>query len=453
MKKVQIVNAGLIKGYMRSSRTGTYPPPGIAALAAFIKHNAPSIEVELFDGEILNTDVICQKIEADVVGISCNIMTYESALQIAQAASEKGSKVILGGPFPTSMPETILKNRPFVDAVVVGDGELALHKYLNDAPYESIPGLTFRKGNIIYRNPEGFLDLETLPHPDYHNLPLEKYFESYEARYSEFKPFKKSLAIYSRKGCIWRDASKGGCVFCMIPHKGVRYKSPQRMWEEINFFNRQHGVNFFWEVCDTFTEDSHWIDALVQTKPADIDVSFHVYGRPSNISRKMAKQLKRLGVYEVFIGAESGDDRILTLMNKGVRVDQTRQAVQNLAEEGINVVVSFVLGLPGETPHTLQKSVDLARELYLYGNIIETSASILLPIPGSNAFNMLTSIPVMKQKHSSDTLDLEELKTDWIHTFTSTSPSELQSALDEMVKIFPLNNTFIQREALTAPMC
>ena len=450
---VQLVNAPIKLGYTKSSRTGTYPPPGIASLAAFVHQSDSSVQIELLDGEITSTADICHELDAQVVGISCNIMTYDSALEIARAASEKGSKVILGGPFPTSMPNIILKNRPFIDAVVVGDGEVALNKYINNEPYEGIPNLCFRQGDGIIGNPEHIVNLEMLPYPDYGNLRLEKYFESYEERYSEFKPLRKSLAIYSRKGCIWRDASNGGCVFCMIPHKGIRYKSPQQLWGEIAFFNREHGVNFFWEVCDTFTENSQWIDEFVRTKPAGLDVSFHVYGRASNISRRMARQLKELSVYEVFIGAESGDDEILTLMNKGIKADQTRKAVEYLAEQGISVILSFVYGLPGETSRSIQKTVDFARELYCYGNIIETSSSILLPIPGSNAFDMLTRVPGMREKHSSDLLDLEELKLDWIKNFTSTDPTELEAALDETLGIFPLNNTFIQKDAQSAPMC
>ena len=452
-KSLQLINAPIASGYHKSSRSGAYPPLSLGTLVGFIRSYSPEISVSIIDGETNGEMDIRQRLYADIVGISCNIMTYDSAIKLAETAHESGRKVILGGPFPTSIPETILRNRPFIDAVVVGDGEIALHKYVNGDPYEEIPNLCFRKGDRIIRNPEQIVDLEPLPHPDYANLPLEKYFQSYEDRYSEYKPFRKSLAIYSRKGCIWRDASNGGCVFCMIPHRGIRYKSPQKLWSEISFFNREHGVNFFWEVCDTFTENSHWIDEFLKSKPAALDVSFHIYGRSSNITRRMARQLKELGVYEVFIGAESGDDRVLTLMNKGIKVDQTRRAVEYLAEEGINVVLSFVFGLPGETDRSVQKTVDLARELYCYGNIVETSSSILLPIPGSNAFDMLMRVPGMREKHGSDVLDLEELKADWIGNFTQTSHAELESALEETLTVFPLNSTFMQRESQSAPMC
>jgi radical SAM superfamily enzyme YgiQ (UPF0313 family) len=167
----------------------------------------------------------------------------------------------------------------------------------------------------------------------------------------------------------------------------------------------------------------------------------------------MAGQLKRLGVYEVFIGAESGDDRLLAAANKGTTTDQVRKAVELLAEQDIQVILSFVLGLPGETPETLRKTTDFARELYNHGNIVETSTSIMLPIPGSAAFDRLIAMPGMARKHAADRLDLEELKRDWIGSFTRTRPEELQQALSETWRMFPLNNTFWQRGAVSAPQC
>jgi radical SAM superfamily enzyme YgiQ (UPF0313 family) len=167
----------------------------------------------------------------------------------------------------------------------------------------------------------------------------------------------------------------------------------------------------------------------------------------------MARQLKQLGVYEVFIGAESGDDTILEFGNKGCKTDHTRRGIEALANVGLNAIVSFVLGLPGETSKTLQKTIDFARELYSFGNIVETSSSILLPIPGSTSFRMLMEIPGMTQKHASDLLELEELKLDWCKHYTFVSYDELNHALKETLEIFPLNDTFQQSGLQSAPMC
>src|ERR1051326_1771109 len=131
---LQLCNAPMSAGYMHSTRTGTYPPLNIATIGAFIKEHDPSREVELLDADMIGMTNLCKRISSEIVGISCNIMTYDAALKIAESASANGSKVVLGGPFPTSMPETILKNRPYVDAIVSGDGEIAMFKYLKGEP-------------------------------------------------------------------------------------------------------------------------------------------------------------------------------------------------------------------------------------------------------------------------------------------------------------------------------
>jgi radical SAM superfamily enzyme YgiQ (UPF0313 family) len=225
------------------------------------------------------------------------------------------------------------------------------------------------------------------------------------------------------------------------------------MWDEITFFRAAHGVDHFWEVSDTFTENSRWLDEFVALRPNNLDVSFNVYGRASNISRAMACQLKELGVYEVFLGIESGDDSVLALANKGATVSQSLRAVEHLAACGIKVVASFVLGLPGETSRSLQKTTALARQLLAFGNIVETSTSIMLPIPGSRAFSMLNALPDLRDKYAGDLFDLEELKRDWIMRFTQTDPDELEGALRETITLFPLNDSFSQPVALSAPMC
>lgn len=453
MKRIQLLSAGLSERYVKSLRTGVYPPLNLATLAASLRAANPDAEIELLDGEIMSSEEICRRVDAEIVGISCNVMTYKSALDIAEAASAKGCRVLLGGPYPSAFSERILKRRPCVDAVVVGDGEAALQAYVGGSPYQSIPNLCYRHGLEVVENPQQGLALDDLPFPDYMNLPLDFYFQRFVGRYSAFKPFEKSLAIYSRRGCIWRDRSHGGCVFCMIPHAGLRYKSVERLWAEIRHFRERSGVNHFWEVSDTFTENSRWLDEFVALKPHDLDVSFNVYGRTSNISLQMARQLRELQVYEVFLGIESGDDNLLALANKGTTVGQSLRAVEHLAACGMKVVASFVLGLPGETTRSLQKTMALARELLSFGNIVETSCSIMLPIPGSRAFSMLTAQPDMRSKYSGDLLDLEELKHDWIMRFTQTGPDELECALRETMTLFPLNDSFSQPAARSAPMC
>jgi len=437
---------------MKSSRTGSYPPLSLAALAGHILNIYPDYPLELMDGELTPLDKIIDNLKAQVIGISCNVMTYKNALIIAEAASESGRKVIIGGPYPSSLAQRILSKRSFIDAAVIGDGEMALLAYLEGTPYEAIPNLVYRKGKNIRVNRNVDFDLHKTPQPKYANLDLAQYFENFSQRYDGFKPFKKSLAIYSRKGCMWREQSNGGCVFCMIPHQGIRYRNQNDIWKEIISY-QDLGIDHAWDVCDTFTENDRWIKEFIDSRPLNCSVKFQIYGRPNHITNRMAMQLRELGVYEVFIGAESGDDEILRNSNKGITVAQVRRAVDALANRGLKVIISFVLGLPGENFGTLQRTIDFARELISYGNSVETSCSIMLPIPGSPAFSQLDRIPELKDKYSHDLFDLEEIKIDWVKFFTNIPYEELLAAQDEIIDFFPLNSSFSMPEWVSAPNC
>src|ERR1051326_4858023 len=113
MKRVQLVSAGLSEFYVKSPRTGVYPPLNIAGLASYLRSACRDVSVELLDGEITGTDAISRAVGGDVVGISCNVMTYRSALDVAKAASEKGCRVVLGGPYPSAFAERIIRERPY----------------------------------------------------------------------------------------------------------------------------------------------------------------------------------------------------------------------------------------------------------------------------------------------------------------------------------------------------
>lgn len=454
MCRIVLVNSPINKNYIRSIRTGTYPPPSLGIIASFLKQHNKNVEILLLDGELLTHEEIINSLEADIVGISVNIMTYEAGLAIARHAKLKGATVVLGGPAVDPIGKKILQNRPYIDYVITGEGEVALSKLLNSEPLDKIPGLIYRKEKEIIENLPVPISLNNLAIPDYCDLPMEEYFTNYQERYRGFKPFTGSLAIFSRKGCIWREKTNGGCVFCMIPHAGMRFKTPENLWKEIDFYFQEYGINFFWEVSDTFSEHNGWLTEFIKKRPKHLeDIHFHIYARPNHITDRMAKLLKKLNVFEVFIGAESGDDQILKNSTKGCKVEHTYRAIEMLSKEGIYTILSFVFGLPGETKETLEKTVSLASEMVKYDKVIETSSSVLLPIPGSPAFKQMIEIPELKKKYDTDLFDLEELKKDWAKYFTNVSYEEIVDAKSRALELFPLNNTFSQIGKQSAPMC
>ena len=112
-----------------------------------------------------------------------------------------------------------------------------------------------------------------------------------------------------------------------------------------------------------------------------------------------------------------------------------------------------MLGLPGETSASLQRAIDFARELQMFGNIVETSCSVMLPLPGSAAFKRMLAQPQLSSRHMGDLLDLERLKQDWLQNFTHVSMSEVTDALRLITTSFPINNSFSQLDLRSALTC
>lgn len=439
-KKLQLVNAPLSRNYFASSKAGAYPPLTLLTLATYIKNKIPDINIEILDGEIISIEEILAKVDADFVGISAGILNYDTAIEIAEIASLKGSKVIMGGPYPTVIPDLILKNHEFIDAVVIGDGEESLFKYMTEKNLNKVPNLAYRKNGTIAINKQIPTPLEAVPITSYEFIELQPYFKNFQIRYP-FKPFSGTLSIFSSKGCLWREKS-GGCIYCGLPILNYRSKSPEIFWNELKNLYEKYDVNFFWDVSDTFTRPAKRLKEIAKFKPKNLDIKFLFYGRSDDINDTTASLLKNIGAYEIFLGVESGDNRILQLANRGQNSNHILKAVRILAKYGIKNLISFQFGLPGENQESCNNSIKLAKELLETGNVSEVFSSTLLPIPGTAAFNMLIQYRDIYDKYkNSDILPLEELRKDFIKKFCSADYEHISQVRDEILRMFLLSSS------------
>ena len=434
--KIQLINAPLSSKYSTTIRAAAFPPLNLIALATHIKKHYSTCEIEIVDGELTDTSLIIQRLDGDIVGISSNTLTYDNALSIAKAAKNVKAKVIIGGPHASVVGESILRNRPFIDVAVYGDGENALLSLIRGYDYEQIPNIIFRRGNHFIRTERNNVPFENIPFPDYSLHDITPYSQRFRSIYPR-KPFHKPFAIFSAKGCYWRMISKG-CIFCAVTHSELRMKNPKKVWDEIIWHQDKWGADFMWDTSDTFTMQKEWIKEFVRLKPTDCKVHFHIYGRSNDIDEEKAKLLCKLGVYEILIGFESGNDRILENTGKGIKVASSRKAVQILHDYGIKVIPSIILGLPGETKESIDDSCNFVKELIDQYDIQEGYCSMVLPLPGSRMMKRLIDLPESAIDRESDKFDLERLRHIWIENFTDVSYDLVLSRQSEILSLFPL---------------
>lgn len=414
--KVQLVVPPIMEEYLPVSRSSFFPPLGLLSIATYLKAQIPDIEVEILDGNILPQKLLEGRINGDFVGISPTILSYENGLRIAKIAKEERAIVVFGGSHATTLGEKILRNREYVDFIIIADGEVTFSKLVQGESYDSIDNFIYRYGNEIKQTRKKLLDLDSLPFVNHGLLDERIYSFNFQKKYPGEK-FRFPNIIYSQRDCMWRTKT-GGCVFCGRIDKNWRGRIPRRVWEEILLLNSQYKTDYVWDISGSLVGNRDWFRKFHLSRPKDIPIVFEAYARASEIDQETAKMLYELNCYKVFIGIDGGDPITLKSANKGSSIKKNIQAVELLNKYGICLSLGFVVGLPGETRQTLKNTYEHAKLLCTLANVETISCSSLIPLPGSKSFEMLLTLPFLSSKYkNADNLDVMEMEHDWLNNF------------------------------------
>jgi len=311
---------------------------------------------------------------------------------------------VLGGPHVTFTAKETLSNYSFVDYVVRGEGEFTMLELVKSIKKgeepKSVLGLSYRaKSGVIKENRPRppLMNLDALPMPAYHLLPMSKY---------TFQGYRFATMVTSR-GCPFK------CVFCSssrICGKRWRGHSAERVVNEIEFLTDRYKIKFIEFLDDTFTFDKNRVKEICnEIANRGIDVMWTGSSRVNLFNRELALKIKSAGCQIVYFGVESGSQRILNLMKKGITLEQSVKAIRLAKEVGINTVASFILGMPDESVEEANATIKFATRL----SPDYAQFTICTPYPGTELYdyavknNLLltrdwskydTLTPVMKTK-------------------------------------------------------
>ncbi len=422
--KVQLIDPPLPDSFLGASKLGFFPPFTLLSLASYLNVKLGNlIELEILDGQLLSMEEILTKIDADIVGLTSTIINYENALIIAEKAKSKGSLVIIGGTHASSVYSNIIKNRSYIDAVVVNEGETSLLEIINGKSFYEINNLVYKNKSEIHLNNICYNVLDELPFINYNLTDLSKYQSNYRSFYNDGH-FNSPAMVLFQKGCSWQQKGMG-CSFCRRVPK-LRLKSPQRIWDEIGYYEKNYNFDYLWEVSDSLTSNKTWLKKLVKEKPNDIKTKLLTYGRVDELDLETIRLLKELNCYKLFVGFESYDQNILDNINKGVNVNEYIRVVDILKSNNIEIMPSFVLGLPGENIRSIEKTIHFINLLKNNFGIKEIACSIVVPIPQSPLFNDMMKISELYDKYKNiDLFAIDELQADYITAFCEVELSEL----------------------------
>jgi anaerobic magnesium-protoporphyrin IX monomethyl ester cyclase len=305
----------------------------------------------------------------------CLLRMREAALRMARMARERGARVVVAGPDASDHPEQYLAGG--ADYVVVGEGEQTLRELadalLRARPVE-MPGLAYRNsaGDVVRTPPRALLkDLDALPRPAFDLVDLSRYRRTWQRHHGYF-----SLNLVTTRGCPYH------CNWCAKPIYGQRYavRSPESVVEEIAELKRLYAPDQLNFVDDIFGLQPGWVErfaALIGAR--SLQTPFKCLSRVDLLEPAVVDALRDAGCCSVWVGAESGSQRILDAMEKGTRVEQIREAARRLHSAGIEVGFFLQFGYPGETRQDVEATLQLVRDC----RPDDIGISVSYPLPGT----------------------------------------------------------------------
>lgn len=359
------------------------PPLGLAYLAAVAEEQG--WKVRIIDGlteglSMQDIAGIIRSLQPEVAGITATTPAIYDAYEIARIVKEHSpnSLVLLGGPHATFMAHEVLEECPYIDVVVRGEAEETLKEILErierGGDLSEVAGITYRAGDRIKENPSRGLidDLDSLPIPAYNLLPMGKYVVD-RVRYA---------AIVTSRGCPY------GCIFCSSSLQfGKRWRahSPERVLEELMILRYDYGAREIEFLDDTFTLKMSRAEEISRMIVSEgLDISWSASSRVNTFSRSLGEAMRRAGAHTIYFGIESGSDKTLRLIGKGITRRQAMDAVKAARNSGLNALGSFIIGFPHEGEEDIRATIRFADKV----GVDLAQFTIATPYPGTRLWEM-----------------------------------------------------------------
>ena len=329
-----------------------YPPLGILYISAYLEQNG--FQNSVYDStfntlEGLKSFLLIER--PDIIGIYTNLMTKLNVLKIISFIRSTDvlnhTKIVLGGPEIRNHKENFL--RFGADVIVFGEGEDTMldivHAYaINDNPdLNNLPGTAFldEQGNVI-TNAERILmrDINQLPFPARNKINLQQYFDTWKQHHGV-----SMINLNTMRGCPY------SCKWCSRAVYGSSYRrrSAALVANEIQYLKQNYNFDMIWFVDDVFTINHKWLREFVAEMQArQLLVPYEIITRADRLTEEAVQLLKQSGCFRVWIGAESGSQKVIDAMDRRVKVDDVRKMIQLVKSYGIEAGTFIMLGYPGE---------------------------------------------------------------------------------------------------------
>lgn len=368
----------------RHSLDALYPPTGLLYLASAARNHGYNVKV--VDGQILGDEALLEEFRSgdfDYFGTTILTPMREESYELIRRIKRirQDCVVIAGGAHVSILPEQTLRHVAEIDIIAVGEGEDTLIDILSGKSLETIPGIWFRRGEGLFhtgvRNP---MDVKKIPIPAWDLIDIGRYkaYEKVTVNGVSLED-KLFLTVYSSRGCT------GHCSFCSTWKVWRKWRQlpVERFAAEIEYlYNR--GVEHFFIADDSMINNAEFVESLADLlQKKSIKIYCKIACRADKITKRVVNALKRIGCYEVHVGFESGSQKILNDLGKGLKVNDNIQAAKFIREAGLRIYALLVIGSIHETIETINETIDFIK--VIQPDVIASMGGLML-LPGTRDF-------------------------------------------------------------------
>ncbi|EFI33463.1 Radical SAM domain protein [Desulfonatronospira thiodismutans ASO3-1] len=365
------------------------PPLGLCGLASYLEHRGLEADIVDFNARPDSVqrlkDILIHKRPA-YIGFSCTTSSFLDGIRLARESKTllPDIRVVFGGVHVSSLGEEMMHQHAVIDYAVVGEGEETLAQLMQNCGHApGIPGLIYREpGNreVVFTGRRPLLDdLDELPYPAYEKL--EGFPKSYPLPIFNYPKSPNTSAITSR-GCPY------SCSYCdrSVFQKSYRFNSAEYIYEHMRYLNQHFKVRHINFYDDQFSFKLKRLERLTDmlvNRP--LNMSFNCAVRSEHLTESLLKRLKDAGCWMISLGIESGDQDMLHALNRKVNLEKLAERVRLIKKYGIRVKGLLMIGMPGET----EASVEKTRQFLFSLPVDDFNLTKFTPFPGAPVYRTI----------------------------------------------------------------
>lgn len=403
-RKVLLINPSPSVGWNYQFRHSYAPPLSLLSIGTVLDQNG--CKVRIIDGAqdkdyVLRVQQELLENKFVFIGITAMTAQVPSALKLSRQIKHLSpeSRIVWGGVHASLFPEQVCWES-LIDIAVVGEGEFTalelLDAFVSGKSLDKISGIAYKKGNKIVVNPgRPQADIDEIPFFNYDLLDIESYIRKDRSdvggKYIDGGSVRRSLPVLSGLGCPY------SCKFCIesILKKKYRRRNVRRLIDHIKYLIEKYRINDISFVDDLFFADRTWLfDFMDLMESQNLRFSWCTtvranYFQEDYLNLEVLKRIRRMGCYHLGLGAESGSQRVLDKVDKRITREQVLNAARLCKESGINFLMSFMIGFPGETIKEMMETIKFAYQAVSINpeNSYINGPNVYRPYPGSVLFD------------------------------------------------------------------